>query len=83
MPYSKDKFDADKQNKFKVAVAIAAGTEAGNVIIKNVAEGGRRVGSASVNVETEVRIEPSLRRAVKADLNAWIMISECVCRAAC
>ena len=45
-------FDQTKQDKYKVAVAKAAGTTAANVDILSITEGRRRAGS--VKVETRV-----------------------------
>ena len=53
MPYTKADFDKDKQDKFKVAIAAAAGTSADNVDIVSITEKRRRAGS--VVVETKIR----------------------------
>jgi hypothetical protein len=53
MPYSKAEFDLAKQEKYKDAVASAAGTVAANVDILSVTEGQRRGGS--INIETKLR----------------------------
>jgi hypothetical protein len=53
MPYSKAEFDQAKQEKFKDALASAAGTVAANVEILSVTEGRRRAGS--INIETKLR----------------------------
>ncbi len=53
MPYSKAEFDLAKQEKYKDAVASAAGTVAANVDILSVTEGRRRAGS--INIETKLR----------------------------
>merc|ERR1712216_226999 len=56
MPYSKNEFIKAKQDKYKAAVARAAGTAAENVEILSITEGiaaSRR--SASVQVETKIR----------------------------
>ena len=55
MPYSKTEFNKAKQDKYKAAIARAAGTAAENVEILSITEGiaaSRR--SASVKVETKV-----------------------------
>ena len=58
MPYSKSEFNQDKQDKYKLAIASAAGTPADNVDIVSITEKSRRAGS--VNVETKVlRLLPS------------------------
>ncbi len=49
---SKAEFDQAKQDKYKEAVAIAAGTTAANVEILSITDGRRRAGS--VKVETKV-----------------------------
>jgi hypothetical protein len=54
MPYTKSEFDADKQKKFKEALASAAGTSPLNVDIQSITEGGRRQGK-SINVQTSIR----------------------------
>lgn len=56
MPYSKTEFNKAKQDKYKAAIARAAGTAAENVEILSITEGiaaSRR--SASVKVETKIR----------------------------
>ena len=50
--YSKADFDQAKQNKYKAAIANAAGTTADKVDILSITEGRRRAGS--VKVETKV-----------------------------
>eukprot|EP00802_Teleaulax_amphioxeia_P015775 Tamp_15874.p1 GENE.Tamp_15874~~Tamp_15874.p1 ORF type:complete len:355 (+),score=48.53 Tamp_15874:1-1065(+) len=57
MPYSKAEFDTAKQDKYKVAVANAAGTTAANVEILSITDGRRRAGS--VKVETKIRASDS------------------------
>ena len=54
MPYTKAEFDQDKQDKYKAAVASAAGTDPANVEILGVTEVRRRAGS--IQVETKVRL---------------------------
>ena len=54
MPYTKAEFDADKQNKFKEAMASAARVPPGNVDIVSITEGRRRQ-AKSVTVETKLR----------------------------
>ncbi len=54
MPYTKAEFDADKQNKFKAAMASAANVPLGNVDIVSITEGRRRQ-AKSVTVETKLR----------------------------
>jgi hypothetical protein len=54
MPYTRAEFDADKQNKFKEAMASAARVPAGNVDIVSINEGRRRQ-AKSVTVETKLR----------------------------
>lgn len=54
MPYTKAEFDADKQNKFKEAMASAANVPLGNVDIVSITEGRRRQ-AKSVTVETKLR----------------------------
>ena len=54
MPYSKSEFDTEKQNKFKVSVASAAGTIAANVDIVSITEKRRRAGS-SIMIEIKIR----------------------------
>ncbi len=54
MPYTKSEFDADKQKKFKKALASAAGTSPLNVDIQSITEGERRQGK-SINVQTIIR----------------------------
>lgn len=53
MPYSKAEFDPAKQDKYKAAVASAAGTIAANVDILSITEERRRAGS--INIETKIR----------------------------
>lgn len=53
MPYSKAEFDLDKQEKFKSAVASAAGTTSDNVDILSITEQRRRAGG--IIVETKIR----------------------------
>ena len=53
LPYTKDQFDQSKQDKYKAAVASAAGTVAANVEIVKITEARRRAGK--VAVETKVR----------------------------
>ena len=43
MPYTKAEFDADKQGKFKKAVAKVAGTREENIVL-TIKEGRRRAG---------------------------------------
>jgi hypothetical protein len=64
LPYTKDQFDQSKQDKYKAAVASAAGTVAANVEIVKITEARRRAGK--VAVETKVRHYYTLwsRRAV-------------------
>ena len=57
LPYTKDEFDQSKQDKYKTAVANAAGTVADNVEIVAITEARRRAGQ--VVVETKVRGAPS------------------------
>ena len=52
LPYTKDQFDKSKQDKYKTAVANAAGTIAANVEIVKITDARRRAGK--VNVETKV-----------------------------
>ena len=52
LPYTKDQFDQSKQDKYKAAVANAAGTVAANVEIVRITEARRRAGK--VAVETKV-----------------------------
>jgi hypothetical protein len=52
LPYTKDQFDQSKRDKYKTAVANAAGTVAANVEIVKVTEARRRAGK--VAVETKV-----------------------------
>ena len=52
LPYTKDQFDKSKQDKYKTAVANAAGTIAGNVEIVKITDARRRAGK--VNVETKI-----------------------------
>ena len=52
LPYTKDEFDQSKQDKYKTAVANAAGTVAANVEIVKITDARRRAGK--VNVETKV-----------------------------
>ena len=47
-------FDKVRQDRYKAALASAAGTRAGNVDILAITEGRRRAGS--VKVETKVRL---------------------------
>ena len=54
MPYTRAEFDADKQNKFKEAMASAARVPPGNVDIVSITEGRRRQ-AKSVTVETKLR----------------------------
>ena len=54
MPYTRAEFDADKQNKFKEAMASAARVPPGNVDIVSINEGRRRQ-AKSVTVETKLR----------------------------
>ncbi len=51
-------FDKVRQDRYKAALASAAGTRAGNVDILAITEGRRRAGS--VKVETKVRVSLSL-----------------------
>jgi len=53
LPYTKDQFDQTKRDKYKAAVANAAGTVAANVEIVKITEARRRAGK--VDVETKVR----------------------------
>jgi hypothetical protein len=53
MPYSKVEFNAVKQEKYKAAVASAAGTNAAYVDILSITETRRR--TASIIVETKIR----------------------------
>jgi hypothetical protein len=53
LPYTKADFTTAKQTSFKVAVASAAGTVAGNVDILSITESRRR--ASSVGVETKIR----------------------------
>jgi hypothetical protein len=53
MPYTKDQFDQDKQDKFKQALASAADTSPLNIDIVSINEARRRAGS--VAVETKIR----------------------------
>ena len=58
LPYTKNEFDTAKQDKYKAAVASAAGTRPANVVISNIisiTEERRRAGS--VKVETKVGAE--------------------------
>ena len=48
MPYSKVEFDADKQSKYKIAAATAAGTIETNVDIVEIKEKRSRAGSIDV-----------------------------------
>ena len=52
LPYTKDQFDKSKQDKYKTAVANAAGTVAANVEIVKITDARRRAGK--VDVETKV-----------------------------
>ena len=52
LPYTKDQFDKSKQDKYKTAVANAAGTIAANVEIVKITDARRRAGK--VNVETKI-----------------------------
>ena len=52
LPYTKDQFDKSKQDKYKTAVANAAGTVAANVEIVKITDARRRAGK--VNVETKI-----------------------------
>ena len=54
LPYTKSAFDTAKQEKYKKAVASAAGTVTANVDIVSISEARRRAGS--VKVETKVRL---------------------------
>jgi hypothetical protein len=54
MPYTRAKFDANKQNKFKEAMASAVGVPPGNVDIVSITEGRLRQ-AKSVTVETKLR----------------------------
>ena len=53
MPYSLVDFDADKRQKYKTAIAVAAGTIPENVDIVSVTENRRRAGG--IKVETKIR----------------------------
>ena len=53
MPYTKAEFDLDKQNKFKLALAVVSGTSSLNIDIVSTIEGNRR--AANLAVETKVR----------------------------
>jgi len=53
LKYTKDQFDQTKRDKYKAAVANAAGTVAANVEIVKITEARRRAGK--VDVETKVR----------------------------
>ena len=52
MPFSKSDFDEDKRDKYKAAIASAAGAPVDNVDIVSITEKRRRAGS--VDVETMV-----------------------------
>ena len=57
MPYTKAEFNADAQDKYKAAVASAAGTTTANVDIVSITEERRRAGS--IKVETKIRASDS------------------------
>ena len=54
MPYSKAEFGADKQGRYEVAIARAAGTVAANVDIVSITEAALRRGGV-VKVDTKIR----------------------------
>ena len=56
LPYTKTDFDQSKQDKYKAAIAAAAGTSAANVEILVITEKRRRAGS--VDVQTKVANTP-------------------------
>jgi len=54
MPYSKADFDSAKQDKYKAAMAAAAGTSADNVDVVSVTETTAQRRAGSIDVETKV-----------------------------
>ena len=69
LPYTKDSFDADAQNKFLWAVANSVGTHVDNLYIKSVVEktSSRRVSryllAVSVEVEFAIRVPDAAAQA--------------------
>ena len=59
MPYTKAQFDQDKQSKYKVAVASAAGTDPANVEILSITEVRRRAGSIQIDTKVSLKAEDS------------------------
>ena len=78
---SQAEFDTAKQDKYKVAVANAAGTTAANVEILSITDGRRRAGS--VKVETKVTVLVSMCTVSDYANVCALKVCSCSCSCSC
>ena len=70
-PNSKADFDQTKQDKYKAAVATAAGTTAANVDIITITEARRRAGSIKVETKVSWQRSKAVSQRRLCNILAW------------